>query len=89
MYYSMSVNDVEDREIDIENRNKDYLKLLLRLVKTKQHSDHENSIKDDFSDLRQDIQNIVGDKQKSVHLEIDELKQMMIEFKKEIKSLKK
>ena len=89
MYYSMSVNDVEDREIDRENRNKDYLKLLLRLVKTKQHSDHENSIKDDFSDLRQDIQNIVGDKQKSVHLEIDELKQMMIEFKKEIKSLKK
>ena len=89
MYHSMSVKDLEDREIDRANRNKDYLKLLLKLVKTKQHSDHENSIKDDFSNLRQDIQNIVSDKQRSVHLEIDELKQIMVELKNEIRSLKK
>eukprot|EP00092_Neocalanus_flemingeri_P004977 GFUD01005353.1.p1 GENE.GFUD01005353.1~~GFUD01005353.1.p1 ORF type:complete len:895 (-),score=157.64 GFUD01005353.1:705-3389(-) len=73
---------------DRGTRHKDYLKLLLKLVKTKQHSDYENSIQDDFRDLRQDIQNIVSDKQKSVHEEIDGLKKKMDELMNEIRSLK-
>eukprot|EP00092_Neocalanus_flemingeri_P066963 GFUD01081659.1.p1 GENE.GFUD01081659.1~~GFUD01081659.1.p1 ORF type:complete len:107 (-),score=33.47 GFUD01081659.1:3-296(-) len=89
MYLSMNVEGLEERETDREDRNKVYFDLLLKMVKRKQHFDHENSIQDDFSDLRQDIQNIVSGKQKSVSQEINELKKIMFDLKKEMISLKK
>jgi len=81
-------NETEYLKENRENKNNEYLKLLLKLVEAKQHSDYENSIQDDFRDLRQDIQNIVSDKLKSVHEENNELKKIMIELKNEIRSLK-
>ena len=46
------------------------MKLLQKLVKTKQHYDYENRIQDDIGDLRQDMQNFVKK-------ETDELKNLM------------
>ena len=67
-----------------EDKDQKYLKLLLKLVRIKQHSDFEKSIQDDFSDLRQDIQNIVGDKQKSLQQEVEELKEMIKSIEKKL-----
>eukprot|EP00090_Calanus_glacialis_P013538 TRINITY_DN22207_c0_g1_i1.p1 TRINITY_DN22207_c0_g1~~TRINITY_DN22207_c0_g1_i1.p1 ORF type:complete len:454 (+),score=63.52 TRINITY_DN22207_c0_g1_i1:134-1363(+) len=86
----------KDVKEDKEKKNKEYRDLLQKLVKTKQHSDYENSIQDDFRDLRQDIQNTVSDKVKPVHEEMNELQRMMKELlttnqelKSEIQSLNK
>ena len=57
-----------------------YLKLLQKLVKTKQHSDYENCIQGDFRDLRQDMQNFINDKLKNVQKENDELKKNQFEL---------
>ena len=67
---------------------KEYLNLLLKLVETKQHSDSEHSVEDDFIDLRKDVQNIVSDKQKIVQQDMNTLKMMLQELKNEIRSLK-
>ena len=54
------VDKEKEKETDVKNdHSMEYLKTLLKLVKSKQHSDLENSTEDNFRDLRQDIQNIV------------------------------
>ena len=73
---------------DKDKKIKEYLNLLLKLVETKQHSDSEHSVEDDFIDLRKDIQNIVSDKQKIVQQDMNTLKTMLQELKIEIRSLK-
>ena len=60
----------EERKKERETKCKVYLKLLQKLVKTKQHYDYENRIQDDIGDLRQDMQNFVKK-------ETDELKNLM------------
>jgi len=62
-----------------------YINLLHKLVRIKKKSDEEKSIQEDFNDLRQDIQNIVSDKQKTMQLEIHELKEMIVELKNYVK----
>jgi len=71
-----------------EKKREEYLNLLLKLVETKLHSDAAHSAEDNMDDLRKDIQNIVSDKQKSVHDEMIELKNLIKNLSKEIKSLK-
>ena len=44
-----------NNEKDSTNRSKDYIQLLMRLVKTKVHSEEENSIDDQFKNLKIDI----------------------------------
>ena len=52
----------EKQAQDMEDEN--YFKLLRRLLKKKRHADYDSSIKEEFSDLRKDIQNIVNDQLK-------------------------
>ena len=44
-----------DNEEDNTNQSKDYIQLMLRLVKTKVNSEEENSIDDKFKNLKIDI----------------------------------
>ena len=44
-----------ENEEDSTNRSKDYIQLMMRLVKTKVHSEEENSIDDKFKNLKMDI----------------------------------
>merc|ERR1712080_240911 len=44
-------------------KKKEYLNLLLRLVNAKLHADMEESIQDDFSDLKKDIMNMMTQKE--------------------------
>ena len=79
---------IEYEREDREEKRKEYLNLLFKLVQTKQHSDVEHSVEDNFKDLRQDIQNMISDKQKYVNSEMDDLKMMILKLSAEVNSLK-
>eukprot|EP00092_Neocalanus_flemingeri_P016679 GFUD01018042.1.p1 GENE.GFUD01018042.1~~GFUD01018042.1.p1 ORF type:complete len:544 (-),score=113.53 GFUD01018042.1:43-1674(-) len=51
-----------DIELESLSKKKQYVELMMRLVKTKMHTDVEISIRDDFDDLRKDIKNIIDTK---------------------------
>ena len=52
----------------------DYSSKLTEIVKGKVQADFEDSIEDDFSDLRQDLQNYVGEKHEVRSKELSDLK---------------
>ena len=58
-----------------------YKQKLVEIVNIKVHSDYENSIQDDFTDLKQDLQNHISEKQKTsvntLQKEINVLKESM------------
>ena len=87
-YYAKLMYRTKSKEAlkaDRETKIREYIVLLHKLVTTKKKSDEENSIQDDFSDLRQDIHNIVSDKQKAMHSEIHELKELIVGLKNEMR----
>ena len=51
----MSKKSCPENQEDSNNRSKDYIQLMMRLVKTKVHSEEENSIDDKFKNLKMDI----------------------------------
>ena len=59
------------------SQQQEYCQKLREIVKSKIHFDFENSIQDDFSDMKQDIQNFVSEKQKETIDEINNLKQII------------
>ena len=63
-----------------------YKSRLMEIVKGKVHADFEDSIEDDFSDLRQDLQNYVGEKHEVSSKELSELK-LEVEKMKEMLQL--
>ena len=60
-----------------KDQHQRYCHKLREIVKSKIHFDFENSIQDDFSDMKQDIQNFVSEKQKETIDEINNLKQII------------
>ena len=60
----------------MEQYNK-YSDKLRQIVKSKIHFDFENSLQDDFSNMTQDIQNFVSEKQKETLSEMRELKELI------------
>ena len=65
-----------DRWDQVEQYNK-YSDKLRQIVKSKIHFDFENSLQDDFSNMTQDIQNFVSEKQKETLSEMRELKELI------------
>ena len=77
-YFSASINwikkklkkcnrkaeDTESFELELVNNNKvdDYWVTLENVMKSKFESDYENSTKDDFADLKKDLENIIKEK---------------------------
>ena len=62
-----------------------YRDRLREIVKGKVHADFEDSIEDDFSDLRQDLQNFVAEKHEISTKEIkEELSEQMEKMEKEV-----
>ena len=52
----------ERREKEKDAKCNTYMRLLKKLVETKQHFDHEKSIDNSFIDLRKDMENIINEK---------------------------
>ena len=83
-----------DDKLESLRKKKQYVELMLRLVKTKMHTDAEISIKDDFDDLRKDIKNIMDDKgaagsnQGCQNFEIKDLKGKLAKMEEENIDLK-
>ena len=67
----------EEHKKERESRCKAYMKLLKKLVHTRQHFDAEKNIQDDFIDLRQDIQNMINGKLKNLQKEREDTKDLM------------
>ena len=56
-------------------QNQEYCRKLKEIVESKIHFDFENSIKDDFADMKQDIQNFISEKQKEMLSEINRMRE--------------
>ena len=65
----------------------EYRSKLREIVKSKIHADFEDSIEDDFSDLRQDLQNYVGEKHEVSSKELSDLKLEVEKMKKMLQLL--
>ena len=69
-----------------------YRDRLREIVKGKVHADFEDSIEDDFSDLRQDLQNFVAEKHeistKEMKKELSELRILKEKMEKEVGEIK-
>ena len=87
-----------------KEKYQNYKQKLIEIVRIKVHSDYENSIQDDFTDLKQDLKNHISEKQKTSvntlqkeikHLEnsmeddkFDGLKNEIVSLQRELKDLK-
>ena len=67
---SLRARDIDGEKNEQEERFQKYRNTLLELMKVKLHSDHENSIQDGFSKLKQDLQNHFAEKQKKTEAKL-------------------
>ena len=77
-------------QLETSNKRDEYIELMLRLVKTKKQIDEETSFKNDLSDLRKDIKNLLDDKEVKKNKQIDEeisFKDDLGDLRKDIKNL--
>lgn len=74
-YFASFMRSVKDADNESgHNQNLDdqeYANLLRKLVKKKRQVDFDSSVKEDFSDLRKDVQNIVNEQMKLMMREMD------------------
>ena len=64
-----------------------YRARLIEIVKGKVHADFEDSMEDDFSDLRKDLQNIVTEKHEDSSKELSDLRKEIDEMKRMLQSI--
>ena len=79
-YLAKFVRHIKQRTSDTAGREEQYSKYadkLRQIVKSKIHFDFENSLQDNFSDMKQDIQNFVSEKQKETLSEMKNLKELI------------
>ena len=79
-YFVKLVRHVRQRASDTSDQQEQYNKYcqkLRQIVKSKIHFDFENSLQDNFSDMKQDIQNFVSEKQKETLSEVKKIRELI------------
>ena len=79
-YFAKFVRYLKQRTSHTSDQEEQYSKYsdkLRQIVKSKIHFDFENSLQDNFSDMKQDIQNFVSEKQKETLSEMKNLKELI------------
>ena len=79
-YFAKFVHHFKQRRSDTSDQEEKYSKYcekLSQIVKSKIHFDFENSLQDNFSDMKQDIQHFVSEKQKETLSEMKNLKELI------------